>query len=209
MLLLHQVEFAHDVVGALLEARITGGRVHQRDRREMVTGDVSREVAPAAVPPAVGLALGGEPSAHAIEVQHAIGIEREEISGVELLCMLERAAGQANLLQRDRARPHEAALRRMRIVGSRNGGRDRFGGGCSATDHGAERQRGGGGRRGAEEIATGGVHGGTSKGDGSRASLRTIPLRARRGKDAASPPARSPPASQTPRSSPPPGTPAP
>src|SRR5207247_7281930 len=52
---LHLLQSADDVVGALLEPRLAGGRPHEADGREVVAGDVAAEVSAVAVPARVRL----------------------------------------------------------------------------------------------------------------------------------------------------------
>ena len=56
VLVLHGLQLADDVVGALLEANVAGRRPHQADRGQIVPGDVSGEIAAVAIPAAVRLA---------------------------------------------------------------------------------------------------------------------------------------------------------
>ena len=62
------------------------------------------KVLAAAVPAAVGLRLGLQAGADAKESQHAVGLELEEVPGVQLLGVLQRPAGQAHRRQRQRPR---------------------------------------------------------------------------------------------------------
>jgi hypothetical protein len=68
-----------------------------------MAGDVASELAAAAVPASVaGVGLGLEAGTLAKVVEHAVGLELEEVVGVEVLRMLERAAGEAHGGQRKR-----------------------------------------------------------------------------------------------------------
>ena len=98
---LHGREFPDDVCRALFEPGVAGGRPHQADGRQVMTGDVPGEIAAAAVPPAVRLRLGRQAGALPIIGQHAVGLEREQVLSIELLRVLERAAGQADGGQRE------------------------------------------------------------------------------------------------------------
>ena len=98
------LDLGDEVVGALLEARIAGGRVHQADGGEVMAGDVSGELAAVGVPAGVALGLLRQARALAVEREHAIGIERQQVGRVEILRLLERPAGQANRGERQRPR---------------------------------------------------------------------------------------------------------
>ena len=101
---MNSLELADHVVDPLLEARIARCLPHEADGRQVVAGDVSGEVAVVAVPAAVGLRLRLEAGTLPIERQHPIGLEREEVRCVEILRALERSAGEAHRVQRQRAR---------------------------------------------------------------------------------------------------------
>ena len=75
MRVLHQLQLAHDVVGALLEANIAGGGEHQADRGEIVSRNVARELAAIGIPTRVALGFGREPRRRAVKRQHAVGLE--------------------------------------------------------------------------------------------------------------------------------------
>ena len=57
VLVLHFLEFADEVVGARLVARVAGGREHETHPREVMSRDVSGQVPLVAVPPGVPLGL--------------------------------------------------------------------------------------------------------------------------------------------------------
>ena len=107
---LHGREFPDDVCRALFEPGVAGGRPHQADGRQVMTGDVPGEIAAAAVPPAVRLRLGRQAGALAVIGQHAVGLEREQVLPIELLRMFERPARQADGAQGERAGPEDDAL---------------------------------------------------------------------------------------------------
>ena len=98
---LHLVEFAHDIVSALFEARVTRRPEHQRYRGEMMARDVSREIATAAIPATVRFRFRFEPGAQSIKREHAIGIERQQIRCGDLLRMLQRTTGQSHFVERN------------------------------------------------------------------------------------------------------------
>ena len=102
VLVLHFLHLVDDVVGALLEARVAGRGLHQADRRQIMPGDVAGELPAVAVPAGVARRLRLEPGALAVERQHAIRLEREQVGGVEILRVLERPAGQPHRRQRQR-----------------------------------------------------------------------------------------------------------
>src|ERR1700748_2509627 len=60
---LNGLQLCDEVVGALLETYVTCGRVHQADSGEIVSGNVSGELAAGTVPTAVTLRLGVETGA--------------------------------------------------------------------------------------------------------------------------------------------------
>src|SRR5262249_27247537 len=104
VLVLNGFQFADDVVGALLELRVAGRGVHQTDRREVMAGDVSGQLAAVSVPARVARRLRLQSRADAVEGEHAIRFEREQIRGVEILRVLQRPAGQPDSRQRQRPR---------------------------------------------------------------------------------------------------------
>ena len=75
MRVLHQLQLAHDVVGALLEANIAGGGEHQADGREVMPGNVSCQLAAIGIPTCVALGFWPEPRKRAVKRQHAVGLE--------------------------------------------------------------------------------------------------------------------------------------
>src|SRR5947207_1748036 len=101
LLALHRGELANEVVCALLEAGIASGGIHRAHRREIVPGDVTGEIAPRTIPPAVGPTLWGKTGARAIKSQHPIGLELEQILDVGQLRALKGAAGEPHLVQWD------------------------------------------------------------------------------------------------------------
>ena len=112
---LHDFQFAHDVVGSGLEPHVAGGLVHIRHRGEVMSCDVSGEIASAPIPPCIRRSLRRQSGPLPIERQHPIGIECEQICRGEILRMLERTAGQAYPVERNgmRAQPRNrrAAIR--------------------------------------------------------------------------------------------------
>ena len=60
---------------------------------------------PPSVPAAVRLGLLRQSGAHAVERQHPVGLERQQIRRVDLLRVLERSAGDADVGERHRPRP--------------------------------------------------------------------------------------------------------
>jgi hypothetical protein len=102
---------AHDVVGALLEPRLAGGRPHEAHRREVMAGDVAGEVVAVAVPAAVRLCFRGQARALAVEREHPIGLEREQVLGVQVLGALERPAGDPHGRERQGPRDIRACRR--------------------------------------------------------------------------------------------------
>src|SRR5256886_17307206 len=105
--------------------------------------DVSREVAAAAVPTVIRLRLARESGALAVIGQHAIGLELQQVTGDQILGVLERAAVQTHRVERERSRPE--AVRSSATAGGgpppRPGGR------------GNEERQGPGGRAGADGRA--------------------------------------------------------
>ena len=77
--------------------------------------DVSREVAAAAVPAVIRLRLARESGALAVIGQHAIGLELQQVTGDQILGVLERAAVQPHRVERERSRPE--AVRSSATVG--------------------------------------------------------------------------------------------
>src|SRR5438105_12587830 len=67
--------------------------------------DVSREVAAAAVPAVIRLRLARESGALAVIGQHAIGLELQQVTGDQILGVLERAGVQTHRVERERSRP--------------------------------------------------------------------------------------------------------
>src|SRR5438132_4972968 len=67
--------------------------------------DVSREVAAAAVPTVIRLRLARESGALAVIGQHAIGLELQQVTGDQILGVLERPALQTHRVERERTRP--------------------------------------------------------------------------------------------------------
>ena len=61
-----------------------------------MTRDVSSQISAVTIPTTVGLSSRFEPGARPIERQHPVGLELEEVSGIQILCMLERAARQTD-----------------------------------------------------------------------------------------------------------------
>ena len=101
LLSLHRGELANEVVCAVLEAGIASGGIHRAHRREIVPGDVTGESATRTIPAAVRRALWGKTGARAIESEHPIGLELEQILDVAQLRALKRAAGEPHLVQWD------------------------------------------------------------------------------------------------------------
>ena len=97
------VQLGHDIIGALLEARVAGGGVHIANGREVMAGDMTGKLAAGAVPTSVTL-LGfrWQTGPFAEVIQHAVGIEGQQIGGVEILGVFERTPGQADIRQRQR-----------------------------------------------------------------------------------------------------------
>ena len=96
LLVLHGLQLGDQVIGALLEAGVAGGGVHQAHRREVVARDVAGEIPAGPVPAAVALA----PSARgrrACEGTPSSGRLRatSRYLAVEILGVLERPAGHA------------------------------------------------------------------------------------------------------------------
>ncbi len=156
ILVLNDLQFTNDVVGARLEARIARRRVHQADGRQMMPCDVPREVAAVAVPARIWLRLFRQPGANPVIGQHPVRLEVEQIFRVEFLRALERAAEHANVLQRHRPRAHHLQLERgdrrhfgERAIGRRQRLRGRF-----EAKRRAKRQRRGGSRRALEKISS-------------------------------------------------------
>src|SRR2546429_5819454 len=67
--------------------------------------DVSREIAAAAVPAVIRLRPARESGALAVIGQHAIGLELQQVTGDQILGVLERAAVQTHRVERERSRP--------------------------------------------------------------------------------------------------------
>ena len=95
-------QLPHDVIRPLLEARVARGGPHQAHRREVMTGDVTGEVPAVPVPAAVRLGLRLEAGAVPVIRQHPVGLEREQITGVQLLGVLERSRQQPDGAQGER-----------------------------------------------------------------------------------------------------------
>src|SRR5207302_7908679 len=87
---LHGRELLDHVRRALFESGVACGRPHQAHGREVMTGDVPGEIAPAAVPPAVRLGFRREAGALAGIRQHAGGPEGEPGWPIGLLRAVER-----------------------------------------------------------------------------------------------------------------------
>jgi len=109
---LHRLQLAHDVVGALLEPPVARGRPHEADGREVVAGDMAGEVVAVAVPALVWLRFRGQARPLAVEREHAVGLEMEQVLRVQVLRVFERPARE----------PHGGERQRPRDVGPR--GRD-------------------------------------------------------------------------------------
>ena len=69
-----------------------------------MAGDVAGELAAVGVPAGVALGLLRQAGALAIEREHAIGLERQQVGRVEVLRVLERAAGEPDRGERQRPR---------------------------------------------------------------------------------------------------------
>ena len=105
LFVLNFLQFADEIVRALLELRIAGGGVHITDGGKIVPGDVAGELAARAVPaPVAAVGLVGEPGPETQVVEHPVGLELEQVFGVQFLGVLEGAAGQAHGGQRQRLR---------------------------------------------------------------------------------------------------------
>ena len=103
VLVLHRFQLSHDVVRALPEARVPGGRPHQAHSGQVMAGDVAREIPAAAVPAPVGLRLRLEPRALAIVRQHPVGLERQQVLAIQILRVLQRPTCQPDGRQGQRA----------------------------------------------------------------------------------------------------------
>ena len=83
------LEFAQDVIDAMLELRVPRGGVHQRSRREVVTQRMAMaaDVRPGAdrFPAAVYVRLGPQACVDAEIVQHPVGFELQEVILVAFL----------------------------------------------------------------------------------------------------------------------------
>ena len=69
-----------------------------------MSGDVSGQLPAVGIPARVAFGLLRQAGALAIEGEHAIGIERQQVRGVEILRVLERTAGEPNGVERQRPR---------------------------------------------------------------------------------------------------------
>ena len=112
LFVLDRLQLAHDVVGALLEPPVARGRPHEADGREVVAGDMAGEVVAVAVPALVRLRFRGQARPLAVEREHPVGLEMEQVLRVQVLRVFERPAGE----------PHGGERQRPRDVGPR--GRD-------------------------------------------------------------------------------------
>jgi len=101
LLVLNGLQFAHEVVGALLEAGVARRRIHQAHCGEVVPCDVTGQLASRAIPPVVALGLRLEAGALAEEGHHAVGLERQQVLRVEVLRTPEGAAGEADVGERE------------------------------------------------------------------------------------------------------------
>ena len=99
---LHLLELGDQIVGAVLESLVTGRGPHQAHRRQVVASDVAREVAAIPVPAAVPLCPRRETGPVAVVREHPVGLQLEQVAGVQVLRVLERSAGEADGAQRDR-----------------------------------------------------------------------------------------------------------
>ncbi len=114
------LQLAHQVIRPRLESRVARRCPHQADRRQVVPGDVARQLTAAAVPAAVPVGLRLEARGLAQERHHAIRLERQQVLRVEILRALERPAGQPDVAKRQRARlrRHHHLRRRGRRRGA-------------------------------------------------------------------------------------------
>ncbi len=127
---LHFLQLLHQVVGALLESRIARGDIHQAHGGEVMAANMAGELlAVDRIPAAVALGLGLEPGAQAVAGQHAIRLQGEQVLRVEVLGVLERAAGEADRRQGQGTR------------GLRDNGSDRRGAGQGRGRGGDESRR--------------------------------------------------------------------
>ena len=130
VLVLHGPELRDEIVRPLLEARVAGRGEHQAHAGEVVAGDVAGQLAVVPVPAAVSRGLGLEPGGLAEEGHHPVRREREQVGGVLILGLFQRAAGQTDIGERQRP-----GFRR---------------------DRGLDRPRGGGRQKGDEKQADAG-----------------------------------------------------
>lgn len=129
----------------------------------MMPRDVAGEVAAAAVPSGVGLGLLGETGLHAVVGQHAVRLESEQVRRREILRALERAAGDADAIERHRPSTQHALLEVVHHIADGLPRRSRpdakaLGGRSDVACDGRERERGSRGGRAPEEVATSVVH---------------------------------------------------
>src|SRR6185437_7933382 len=90
MSILHRLQLADDVVGAGFEAGVAGRGIHQAHAGEVVPGNVAREVAAISVPTTVRLRLWREAGSFAVEGEHPVRLELEEIARGQLLRVRKR-----------------------------------------------------------------------------------------------------------------------
>src|SRR5262249_37992605 len=133
---------------------VAGRGVHVTHGREVMAGDVSREVSSPAVPARVRLGFLLQPGAHSIEGEHAVGFEREQIFRVGLLCKLRRSAGDSDVGEWNGPRAKKLVFDLSRAGTSDAGGVRRNRLSTRLVRERTERERGRGCRGGLEKVAT-------------------------------------------------------
>jgi len=118
VLVLHLLQLPHDVVRAVPEARVPGGRPHQAHAGQVMARDVPREIPAAAVPAAVRLRFRREPRALAVKRQHTVRLERQEVLAIQVLRVLQRPARQPDGRQGERAGLETRGVRDVGRAGS-------------------------------------------------------------------------------------------
>src|SRR5215472_3033877 len=87
-------QLLHHLVGALFEAHVAGGRIHHADRGKIMARNVSSELPPSTVPPAVSFRRRLETGAFAEIRKHAGRLKLQQILCIEILRLLQRATRQ-------------------------------------------------------------------------------------------------------------------
>src|SRR6185503_11489331 len=113
-------QFGDHRVAALLEPGVASGRIHQRHRREVMTGGVAAQLDVWSLPAAKRRGSSRQARGETKRMQQAVLIELEQVGLVAEHRVFERAVEQPHCGQRKRARQQRHAVNGARLRSMRS-----------------------------------------------------------------------------------------